>query len=296
MAARNRGSVTMARAKNSVSILYGFGLCCGCLLVACALQSRKEEKIVLPPTVVAEFDIVNIPVPENPVAAGTRLNEVQFTTIGYPRHQLPEDAIVDLKSVQDMATIASLPAKLPLFRSNLTRMTRGRNAVVDQIPTGMRAMTVKVDATSAVEGWAGTGAVVDVLLVGKERTTVIAERVKVLSSERSTRPLDGSTPAIPSTATLLVTQEQCLAINTAIPVGKIAFALRNIEDEQRWEGSSFTSDKFRGGPAGLQKPSISGAVSLKSGDERISFALSDGKWTRTARAPEGFLFSEEQEK
>lgn len=77
---------------------------------------------------------------------------------------------------------------------------------------------MRVDATSSVEGWAGSGSLVDVLLIQKDRTTVVAEKVKVLSSERSSSPVEGgASPSVPSTATLLVTQEQCLAINTAIP-------------------------------------------------------------------------------
>jgi Flp pilus assembly protein CpaB len=157
------------------------------------------------------------------------------------------------------------------------------------IPAGMRAMTVKVDATTAVEGWAGSGAVVDVLLVTKDQTKVVAERVKILSAERSVSPVEGgAAPNVPNTVTLLVSQEQCLAINTAIPQGKIAFALRSQRDEQNWGNTFYTSDQLKGNQTArnVAKPAISGFVTINGQNKK--FAYTDGRWVKTEEAPAGF--------
>ena len=248
------------------------------------------------PQFVAEFDTVVLPVPDTVVPAGTRVKEIKFSSVRFPKQQVPAGALTDLLPLLDSVTVAPLPAHLPIFAENLSSPGILRNPVIEQIPAGMRAMTVRVEATTAVEGWAGSGALVDVLLVGKDRTIVIAERVKVLSAERSTTPIDESTsPSVPSTATLLVTQEQCLAINTAIPIGKIAFALRSFGDEQRWEGASFSSEKLKGSPASIRKPEISGALAIEEHGERRSFALADGKWVRITAPPPGFLIGKSEE-
>jgi Flp pilus assembly protein CpaB len=159
----------------------------------------------------------------------------------------------------------------------------------------MRAMTVKVDATSAVEGWARSGSIVDVLLVEKARTTVVAEQVRVISAERSLSPTDTSKggsaagPSVPSTVTLLVTQEQCLAINTAVPLGKIAFALRSSKDDERWRDTHFSSDDLAESKKPHSSVHIGGVVTFGSGLERKSYALVDGAWVPSDSVPKGFF-------
>ena len=156
-------------------------------------------------------------------------------------------------------------------------------------------MTVRVDATTAVEGWAGSGALIDVLLVTKERTSVVAEKVKILSAERSVSPVEGSgAPNVPSTVTLLVTQEQCLAINTAIPLGKIAFALRSSADDSQWQETLFTSERLKGPSSAKEdKPGISGYLTVHGQEKR--YALTEGKWIKADSVPPGFFVGQNNE-
>lgn len=215
-------------------------LLCGSILVAGFIARNGGTSATATPEspmVVAEFDTVKVPVPAHPVPPGTKVKDISFNWIQFPKHQVSQKAMIDLEEYLEDTTTTALPANLPLFRENLSASRSNNNPVIQSIPPGMRAMTIKVDATTAVEGWAGSGSLVDVLLVGKESTTVVAEKVKILSAERSVSPVDGDdTPSVPSTVTLLVTQDQCLAINTAIPLGKIAFALRSERDENSWGG------------------------------------------------------------
>lgn len=269
--------------------LAGAGLIVAAFIVS---QRLRPEKPPAPPApVVAEFDSVRLPVPTGMVAAGTRVKDIRFKSVAFPKHQVPPGALTDLNMISEAVAITALPASLPLFLDNFSLTAHVNNPVVEKIPPGMRAITVKVDATSAVEGWAGSGSVIDVLLVEKERTVVVAERVKVLSAERSVSPVEGSSaPAIPSTVTLLVTQEQCLAINTAIPLGKIAFALRSVRDEENWSDTVFTRSMLRGAAAKSEaRGAINGYVAVKEAGQSRAFALSEGKWIRTETVPEGFF-------
>ncbi|NDC38825.1 MAG: hypothetical protein EBZ48_12370, partial [Proteobacteria bacterium] len=136
-------------------------------------------------------------------------------------------------------------------------------------------------------------------LIENERTTVVAEKVKVLSAERSVAPVEGAAaPNVPNTVTLLVTQEQCLAINTAIPRGRIAFALRSSRDDATWGSTVFSADGFAGVRAMPERKSVvTGYVEIKEGktdQSPRSFALADGKWTKTQAVPEGFLVNKER--
>jgi len=297
MAVRNNSRKGSRRRGNGNTV--GLIVLAAAIIFAGSMFSQKSyqaEAGVIPSPIVAEFDTIDVPVPLAMVPAGTRIRDIRFKRVAYPRHQIPEGAIIDLGAYTESATLTSLPANLPVFASNLS-MTAGRgNPVTESIPAGMRAITIRVDATSSVEGWAGSGSVVDVLLISSEGASVVAEMVKILSAERSTSPVEGnSSPTVPSTVTLLVTQEQSLAINAAIPMGKIAFALRNNQDEENWGRKTFTSDMLKNGSVVKDSRGvIRGYVTMQDESESSSFALTGNQWIRTDIIPEGFLPSRER--
>lgn len=272
--------------------VVAFALGAGLLSVQRTVQ--PEPPILAP--VVAEYDTVTVPVPMQPVPAGAKLKDVAFKQQRFPKHQLPPGSITEIGRYADSVAIAPLPANLPLFAQNLSFDAAGSNPVLERIPAGMRAMTVRVDATAAVEGWAGSGSIVDVLLIEKDRTTVVAERVKILSAERSVVPVEGqAAPNVPSTVTLLVTQGQCLSINTAIPRGRIAFALRGTKDEQNWSDLVFTASQLQQSlPDGerAEQGAITGFVSFSEAGKKRAFALSKGRWVSTEVVPQGTLIGD----
>lgn len=292
-----RGSPSARRRRGSGGILGTLSLSVAIIVAALLLRDRgvevqaKEQA----PSYVAQFDTVDVPVPAEPVSAGVRVSQIKFKNLAFPRHQIPSGALLSLEGLSEAVATSALPANLPLFRENLSSAALPNNPVIERIPPGMRAMTIRVDATSSVEGWAGSGAVVDVLLIEKNRTSVVAENVKILSAERIVSAVEGSaSPSVPSTVTLLVTQDQCLAINTAIPLGKIAFALRGGRDRETWSRSFFTSDNLKSSDPSSQSKQINGYVSVKNQDGSRSFALSAGKWVETQVVPEGFLVAAEK--
>ena len=280
--------------------LTAVGILSLAIVVAAFVLSKgmgNPEAKAAPAPVVGAFASVRIPVPLDFVPAGTRLSEVQFEVVSYPRHQVPAGALEDITPYMDSVAAAPLPANLPLFRQNLRKTAGVRNAVIDRIPEGMRAMTIRVDATAAVEGWASAGAIVDVLVAGKDKTSVVAEKVKILSAERSTSPqnIDGGAPSVPSTVTLLTTQEQTLAISTAMNIGKISFALRSTADGGEWRSPNFSAKSIGRGVADVEEVDrVRGFVrfSAQNGEEDRSFALTGDKWVQSDVKPEGFFVAE----
>ena len=139
---------------------------------------------------------------------------------------------------------------------------------------------------------------VDQLKITKKENIDIGKRVavKILSAERNVQPVQGgASPHIPSTVTLLVTQEQSLAINTAIPLGKLAFALRSLSDEGSWGDTRFQSERLKNLPRSAQSERISGYVELKDGGDGRSFALTHRGWVPTEAVPPGFLSTNQRQ-
>ena len=263
-------------------------------------SGSRQESVKPQSIVVAEFDTVTIPVPSKPVPAGVRGKDILFKYISFPKQQIPVGAIIDVSTITDATANTALPAELPLFEVNFSKGAHVSNPVIERIPPGMRAMTIRVDATTAVEGWAGSGALVDVLLITKEQTKVVAEKVRILSAERSVAPIEGAgTPSVPTTVTVLVTQEQCLAINTAIPMGKIAFALRSTQDEAAWNDAVYTAERLKGSQVAsdTKRPTVSGFLRVKNdhSKNKQQFAFIDGRWIKADSVPTGFLMGQSEE-
>jgi pilus assembly protein CpaB len=296
---RVESSKTIFRRKSPnillASVFLGSTVLASAVLISFQLSKDKAPAIIQP--VLQEFDTIQVLVPAEPVPIGTKMKNIKLKKATYPKHQVPENSLQNFDSLAEFVTVAALPANLPVFRENLSQVGYIPNPVQEKIPLGMRAMTIRVDATSAVEGWAGSGSVVDILLIEKDRTTVVAEKVRILSAERSVAPVEGqAAPTVPSTVTLLVTQEQCLSINTAIPLGKIAFALRSSRDEESWSDTEFKSSELLSRVASetLEPGAIRGVLSIKGQDSAKSFALTDGRWVKTEVVPQGFFVNREE--
>jgi Flp pilus assembly protein CpaB len=258
-------------------------------------QSAPAPVIEKQRSFVAEYNVVEIPVPERPVKEGTYVRDIPVRMEKFPQHQLPTGVVRDLELLQNSRALVDFPGGLPMLHTNLGTEADGTNPVVDRIPPGMRAMTVRVDATSSVEGWARSGSIVDVLLTEKDKTTVVAELVKILSSERSTSAFDVEhNKTVPSTVTLLVTQEQCLAINTAIPLGRISLVLRSPKDEAIWRRKYLNASDLPSGEKVAPKSEVKGVISFSSGEGNKHFALVDGQWIPADDVPTGFLVGERE--
>ena len=111
------------------------------------------------------------------------------------------------------------------------------NQIQAKIPDGFRAVTLAVDSTTSVEGWARAGAKVDILLSPakseKPSLTMIVQNAKVLSASRSTTSDPGAPPENPTdqtTVTVMVSGADAAKIQLASNAGSLSLALRGDED------------------------------------------------------------------
>ena len=288
MAARTSGGIPKRRTRGGGNLLFAF---VGALIAVVAFTFGQRQPAATSSPVqrafVSEFQTIEVPVPDRPVPAGVLVRDIPIRMERFADHQIPEGTVRDVALHSQKITLVPLPGGLPIVNENLGTGDEMVNPVVGKIPQGMRAMALKVDATASVEGWARSGSVVDVLLVEKNRTIVVAEKVKVLSVERSTSPVEeGPEAATPSTVTILVTQEQCLAINTAAPLGRIAFALRGTRDGESWKSTEFSPAELSAdGSSARASLKIGGrATFIKDGKEQ-QFALIEGSWVPAESGP-----------
>ena len=256
-------------------------------------SSEVQTKTIV--QITAEDDVVLLPTPTRNIARGEKLGNIEFTSIKWPRSQISDEYLNDISQYKHAIATTALPRFLPVPFSAISTTHIDSNAVVEGIPEGMRAITVKVDAESAVEGWARSGNYIDVIVIKQSNDAsvgleakVIAENVKILSAGRSTTPLESSTtaPQAPATVTILVTQEDALKIKTASSIGKLTFALRGTGDQSPTLSIAMDQKRLLG--QSKQAENIKQAASFKGharGPDGKSYVLTDkSEWLRHPEA------------
>ncbi|MBI1246472.1 Flp pilus assembly protein CpaB [bacterium] len=115
-------------------------------------------------------------------------------------------------------------------------------SIIERLDPGMRAVTIKVEADEAVEGFATPGSWVDVLYRSEadedeqlpEMTVSLLEGVRIMAVNSTTtemRTINGKRQAMEETSvTLEVTPDQAVALRVVNGRGTMALALRHPDD------------------------------------------------------------------
>jgi Flp pilus assembly protein CpaB len=260
-------------------------------IVLMAAHPAKDSETPIPRIqIVSEDDTVDLPTPMRTLAKGESLKNSDFRMIKWPRSKVGNTYLQSLEPHNNFFALTQLPANLPIPITAISNFAPDANAVTEAIPVGMRAITVKVDVESAVEGWARTGNYIDVILVrpSKENalgleSLVIAENIKILSAGATTTNAGNTESAArtPNTVTLLVTQEDALKVKTAANLGRLTFALRGNGDSTPTVAVSIDGRKL----LGQQKQESKSAVILgkaKGPDGKTYVLDRDSKWLRSS--------------
>lgn len=212
------------------------------------------------PQVPVSTGTVSLFAPDRVVRMGTKLSEVRFKEIVWPRNQVPEGA------VRDLAEIRNAYAKVNLDPTNPVRhdMVSDHPTVVSlPLTAGMRAVSIEVDETSGLEGHALPGIQVDVTLTfleeGTLTTKVLVQKAKVLSYGGDITPLEGRTiqptgqgrPQIQSkTITLEVAPADALQIQTARQLGRLGLIMRTADDDKTPQVTEVKATDIQSGKKG----------------------------------------------
>ena len=216
----------------------------------------------------ASMGTVTLLAPEKFIRAGTRLSEVRFKEVYWPRANAPEEAVRDIAEMRSMYAAVDVAEGAPITRSQLTNEAL---SIALPLTSGNRAVSIEVDATAGIEGWALPGSKVDVVLTymseGQLTSKVIVQLARVLSYGGSMDTADKVAPRLrgaretKKTITLDVSPEDALKITTAREMGRLSLMMRAPEDVKavpvmEMEKRDFESDQKRDTKRNCVKGSI----------------------------------------
>lgn len=229
-----------------IAIIVGFVIVL--LLTSAQSTATQSAPIVAPPLQEPQIEMLEVLIPVQRIEAGTAFEPVMFRRESRPKVGLSMSVVREFDQIRGGYARSLIIPDQPLHEEYVTR-SKPTNMITANIPEGYRAVTIRVDAKSGVEGWALPGARVDVVWASEIRNqqaiTVIVENAKVLSAERNSNPnaemkADGP---IPSTVTLLVTADEAKKIQLASISGSLSLSLRGDRDTGKGSNSgSITVD------------------------------------------------------
>lgn len=215
-----------------------------------ANQTNQQAPQIIIPQVQESVGTVELFAPERPVRAGTRLSEVKFKSVTWPKNQAPEGA------VKDIADLKGKFAKVNLDPSNPIRFDSVTDTPVKvslPLTQGMRAITIEVDETSGLEGYALAGTRVDVTLtftVDKSLSSkILVQNARVLSyggdsTDVNLRPGGSPIKASGRTITLEVSPEDALIMQTSKQLGRLGLIMRTADDDKASEVEQVDQNKI----------------------------------------------------
>ncbi len=176
---------------------------------------------------------------ERAIPKGTKLSEVNFKTLSWPRHSVPEDAIRTKEELATLYARVDLAPGMPVLKSQTTTQPVNENTASLRLTPGNRAVSIEVDETSGLEGHATPGTHVDVVLThsrgGELESSIIVENARVLSYGGDTsidkNPGRGALK-INRTITLDVSTADALKISTARQMGRLSLFMRAVDDDK----------------------------------------------------------------
>jgi pilus assembly protein CpaB len=171
-----------------------------------------------------------------PLGLAIKPNHVKMAKI--PVEMVPKTAFTKVDDVLDRSVISSIMADEPLLEGRLAARGSGMG-LSPIIPSGMRAMAVRVNEIIGVAGFILPGMRVDVLVTGRppagaiaDVTTTVLQNITVLSANQQMAP-DAKGQAINATVVnVLVTPEQAEILTLAGSAGRVALVLRNAIDQK----------------------------------------------------------------
>jgi pilus assembly protein CpaB len=202
-------------------------------------QSANAKEDATQPAVPAPAALgtVSLLSPERYVRAGTSLSDVKFKSVFWPRNEVPEGAVRDESELKEQFASIDIAPGVPVQRRHLTKQAIG---VSLPLTPGNRAVSIEVDATSSIEGFALPGTRVDVVLTYKEEgnltSKVLVQNARVLSLGGDSTPnfqvaSRGLRPQS-RTITLDASPQDALKISTARELGRLSLLMRSPDDNK----------------------------------------------------------------
>jgi pilus assembly protein CpaB len=196
------------------------------------------KAVEAPPPKMAErmapMEMVDVLIPVREIEKDSPLDPSMFKVVKKPAGAVSGGVLRNVEQIQSKYARSLIAAFQPVSLDYVTAVAPS-NPVAIKIPHGFRATSIKVDATSGVEGWARSGAYVDVAWVtdivsGNRMSKVIVQNARILSAEREVNPDAKPGMPVPTTVTLLVSDRDANKITLASSSGSLVLHLRGVDD------------------------------------------------------------------
>ena len=212
-------------------LLISFVIAGGCAFLVYRVVGARvaSSKPVLTTKVVAAATDIKL---------GTVLSATDLTTVEI-QGTVPKGALVDPKAVIGRGVIADIYQGEPILESRLASSGSG-GGMAATIPTGMRALAVRVDQVVGVAGFVTPGMRVDILASGVPpgaegstqgtETKTILQNIQVLSAGTDIQKDAEGKPQQVQVVNLLVNPDQAQVLSLASTELRIQLVLRNPLD------------------------------------------------------------------
>jgi pilus assembly protein CpaB len=170
-----------------------------------------------------------------PLAPGTAIAAGSVKTVRVPANLFPKGGYARVEDVVGRPVVSPIEADEPVVDSRMAARGSGFG-VAPMIPTGMRAVSVRVNDVAGVAGFVLPGMRVDVLVTGKPPgaddtfTATVLQNVTVLSAGQTIQTDGKSQSMSVPVVTLLVDPLQAESLALAATEGHIQLVLRNSSD------------------------------------------------------------------
>ena len=203
-------------------------------LVVSAVFYQVSMRGARPKTKQTQFRDLVMAAQPLPVGTMVRREELKVTKI--PLELFPRGGFSKVEEVIDRPVVSNVLLDEPVLEGRLAARGSGLG-LAPIIPSGMRAVSVRVNDVVGVAGFVLPGMRVDVLVTGRPPnfngtiTTTALQNIVVLSAGQVLQPESRGQAINTPVVTLLVTPEQAEILTLAGSDGRIQLVLRNGSDQ-----------------------------------------------------------------
>ncbi len=227
------------------------------------VQKTQSAKVAV---VEDEIKMVEVLIPVQEVKSGAPLEPRFFRKEERPQIGVSGRVVRSFEEINGHYARSLIVPGQPLHRDYITAV-KPTSVLTTNIPEGFRAVTIRVDARTSVEGFVRPGAKVDVewatRINGQPGIVTIVENAKVLSAERQTQVNPNTGAPVPSTLSLLVSSQDAKKIQLASTTGKLSLSLRgDLDAGGGTGGKKITTDDLLGKSIKTKDEDVEGTVTI----------------------------------
>jgi len=170
--------------------------------------------------------------------AGATIDRASVKLRDLPESAAPANAFARIDDVLERPVISPIQPDEPVIEARIAAKGSGMG-LAPLIPSGMRAISVRVNDVVGVSGFVLPGMRVDVLVTGRPPnqqdtvTRTVLQNISVLSAGQTIQTDGKSQSLVVPVVTLLVDPQEAEALTLANNEGHIQLVLRNSTDDKR---------------------------------------------------------------